>query len=117
MANSTIGFIICLIIALAISVICVMACCKFDPESAVLASMFAAMAIALPLAVILVHKASIKEYRPNEYNIEQMAEDYNAKVIKQDRVNCVLKYYTSSDEWVYYVPLDEVSVDQYRVEG
>lgn len=117
MANSTIGFIICLSIALAISVICVMACCKFDPDSAVLASLFATMAIALPLAVILFHNASIKEYRPNEYNIEQMAVDFNAKVIKQDRVNCVLKHYTTSNEWVYYVPLDEVSVDQYRVEG
>ena len=117
MASSTIGFIICLSITIAISVVCIIACCKLDPDNAVLASMFAAMSIALPLAVILGYKASIKEYRPNEFNIEQMAEDFDAKVIKQDRVNCVLKYYTTSDEWVYYVPLDEVSVDQYRVEG
>lgn len=52
------------------------------------------------------NQVSATRYYPDKYNIEQMANDYNARIIEDDREHKpYLVYYEGygTEEWVYYV--------------
>ena len=67
------------------------------------------------LLLKLFHDYNTVDYYGDEYDIVQMAEDYNAKT---DFVNCGLEritHYKLTDEWVYH-PGESDPAEQYKLD-
>jgi len=104
-------FVVCLIITLIVSIIAIIVGVKEDSAFMVV------IALILPVCVCVYHAIDTKIYSSTEYNIEQMATDYNAEIVVLDGVNQpTLKYYGITDEWVYYLPAEDPQA-QYKLEG
>lgn len=105
---------VALIVAIALIVIGIVL--KHDLWSCVVVT----MAMCIPVMAGVFVTIDTEEYSPTEYNIDQMALDYNAKKIDANNIQRyeqpLLTYYKSTDEWVYYTVYVEPQA-QYKLEG
>lgn len=113
-AGGFLAFIICLVVFLIVmSIIKIMIAMKRSPSEfgallGIALLIFSGLGIVGGLGVMLFNLASVKQtkYPCYLYDVEQMAIDYNARIIEEDFVDePYIAHYEGygSEEWIYFV--------------